>query len=387
MDSACQTDALAHLSQSTTSTIQFDTIIVFGQGPVKPVLIRNELSFEQKKHWEEFQKDPIHVKEPNFWLLNEPSYLEKLEQIWVDKTLSDDEKELQVEQKRIDWQNTGHFALKRWGRQNALAAGLALYSGFTTRLIVSGGKTKPAFVKELLPNRRLDDWPSEAALMKDIITQNYGKLYFEKYKRHIAEAIVVEDAATNTLENFAFTLQQNQDLLLEGVRVGLLSAKHHLKRISILAKIFALQGASEFLLSAEDLMEKVKLEANKKYFEDVMQSLQNSEECFDLCVLRKEELRWIKALEDPTYISYWCGFLGDLQNPILIQKAILKLFQPVWIEKTKEVFEVVGLSVEEYKEQNLVELAKNNHVKYLTLVEGLKKLKAPQYRKMPPAML
>ena len=45
---------------------KFETLIVFGQGPVKPVLLTEELTPEQKNQWDNFKKDPLHNREPDF---------------------------------------------------------------------------------------------------------------------------------------------------------------------------------------------------------------------------------------------------------------------------------------------------------------------------------
>lgn len=51
---------------------KFETLIVFGQGPVKPVLIPEELDEEQKVLWEKFKKDPLRQKEPDFRVIEPP---------------------------------------------------------------------------------------------------------------------------------------------------------------------------------------------------------------------------------------------------------------------------------------------------------------------------
>lgn len=352
---------------------KFDVIIVFGEGPVKPILTPSELSSEQKAKWESFKTNPLRTREPNFYVIEEETYLEELDKIASFKDLIDSEKAYLLEEKRQEWQHTGHFALKKWGKQNALASAFALYLGMTKRLIVSGGKTRPEWAKEILPKERLQHWPSEAELMKDIIVRNYGKLYFEKFGKSIEKSITIEDVSTNTLENFAYSMNKNPEMF-ENMKVGFLSARHHLKRISLLAHIFSLQGASESLLSAEDLLKKVELQRNKEYFAD------NSD--FDF--LQEGENRWIKALQDPEYLTYWFGYLAEVKNPKVLQKALSKLYDPVWFEKAQKAFVQIGLPIEEFRNKDLVRLSQNNPQKYFSFIEGLRKMKKPQYRKLPP---
>lgn len=377
-----------HNDTSNTSydKAQFDTIIVFGQGPVKPVLLSYELTPQQKKQWDAFKEDPILNREPNFFLLSDPLYLEELEIIRKYKKLSARDRAFFIEEKRQDWQHTGHFALKRMGKQTALAAGLALYSGITNRLIVSGGKTKPAFADSLLPKERLAHWPSEGYLLKDVISRNYGKLYYEKYQKSIDSAILIEAAATNTLENFAYSINKSPEPIFKDMKIGFLSAKHHLRRISLLSQIFFLQGAEESLLSAEELFRKVELYRHKTAFEDLLKMRETKEDTSDLLFQKEGEKRWATAISDPTYVAYWCGYLGDVKYPEVVQHALKRLYTPEWKKTAEQVFAQVGLPLSEFINEDLVKLAKDNPGKYKQLIESLHKLKSPEYRKLPPQM-
>ena len=164
---------------------KFEKLIVFGQGPVKPVLLYEELTPDQNKEWEEFKKDPLHNKEPDFRVIEGDAYLSSFVDIDKRPDLNTEEKTKLKELKRQEWQNMGRFALNRWGRENAIAAGLALFLGNTNKVIFSGGQTIPDWAKKSLPTERLQNWPSEAKLMKDIIVRRFGNLYFQKYRKSI----------------------------------------------------------------------------------------------------------------------------------------------------------------------------------------------------------
>jgi hypothetical protein len=133
---------------------KFNIVIVFGQGPVKPVLLPDELTKEQKRLWQEFKTDPLHKIEPDFRVV-EGVYLKELQEIDERNDLSQEQKNKLKEEKRKEWQQVGRFGLNRWGRENALAAGLALYLGITDKLILSGGRTIPDWYKENLKKRWL----------------------------------------------------------------------------------------------------------------------------------------------------------------------------------------------------------------------------------------
>jgi hypothetical protein len=163
--------------QSNEELFKFDATIVFGQGPVRPILLPHEVSTDQAVSWENFKREPQKYNEPNFWLMQQPRYLSQIAKIDMRTDIDGEAKVRLREEKIMEWQTLGWFALKQWGRQNALAAGCALYTGLTKEVILSGGRTKSKWARENIPASRLELWPSEAELMADIIIRYYGKLY------------------------------------------------------------------------------------------------------------------------------------------------------------------------------------------------------------------
>src|SRR5438045_2887297 len=159
---------------------QFDTLIVFGEGPVKPVLTPPEITTEQQNQWNEFKNDPLQTREPNFWVIEDRSSLSQL--IDIDKAHHEGiDNEKMKEFVRHAWQHMSQFTLKRWGRQNALAAGLALCQKITKEVILSGGPTIPAWAKTVLTKERLERWPTEAELMREVIRKNFGQKYYRSF--------------------------------------------------------------------------------------------------------------------------------------------------------------------------------------------------------------
>jgi len=117
-------------------------------------------------------------------------------------------------------------------RLNAVAAAAIYRRGLTTKIILTGGKTGG------------EDLDSEAGLMKDILVNEYSIPI---------EAIVVEDAAKNTLQNYANSLEMEGGIKSDS-RVMHLAAPHHTARVHMMAKIFGLDGptfSSEQVLRAE----------------------------------------------------------------------------------------------------------------------------------------
>jgi len=372
--------------QKTEELFKFDATIVFGEGPVRPILLPEEATQEQLTAWENYKKDPHRYREPNFWLMQQPRYLSQLAKIDQRDDISVAERKQLIEAKRQEWQHTGWLALKQYGRQNALAAGCALYTGLTQEVILTGGRTMCRWVKDTFSEDRLANWPSEAVLMADIIKRYYGNLYKKRYGQGIETVMHLEDKATNTLENFAYTINRRPDLLQENMRVGFLSASHHLKRVTLLAQIFSIRHADESRLSAQQIL------LEKKEAVVSVEEAQDQEvlECVRLCQesqiaheMETKEACLIQGLEDPKYLTYWFGYLGDVKHPRVIQKAMRRFNQPEWAEVAEHVFKQIGLDVREYKDTDLSELSQRNPNKYYLLVEGLKKLKKPEYRRIP----
>src|SRR3989339_38638 len=121
-----------------------------------------------------------------------------------------------------------------WMKNSARAAGELYIEGATKKIILTGGKTGGA------------EYKSEAELMRDILIQEY---------KVPEEDIILENEATNTLENIPKSLNKI-DLLKsttgsEKPKIGLLGADFHIPRIRMLADIFGITDHKSF--SAEQI--------------------------------------------------------------------------------------------------------------------------------------
>ncbi len=364
----------------------FDTVIVFGQGPIKPILLPSELTLAQHKQWIAYNQDIVHNWEPDFYMIQQSKQMAILEQIDKRTDINERTKEYLKITRRSEWQRTGWYALKKWGRQNALAAGFALYKGMTKEVILSGGRTIPKWVTEVVHPAILEDWPSEAELMQDIIVRQYAELYERKYHKNIEEAIKIEDASTNTIENFSYSINKVPALTMAGARVGFITANYHLKRVKLLARLFSIQGALIEQYSAQEIL-KQQIHAKEVEIEveaeaDVREIDKNPQ----IDMIMKVEKRWMEGLTNPEYITYWLGYLGDVNQPTVIQNALNLLKQPDWRKAAEKAFLQLGLRFVDYLNEDLSTLAKSNPDKYKNLIRGLKRLKAPEFRHTPPEL-
>jgi hypothetical protein len=358
----------------------FDYIIVFGEGPVKPVLTQGELSEEQCFQWADYKASPLTTPEPNFFCLEKRNKLLELAKIEERTDGASEEKVRLLESHRQAWQHEGSYALKTWGKQNALAAGYALYKGRTKKVILSGGRTIPGWAKRVLPQSRLKEWPSEALLMKDIIKATYGVLYEKKYGEAIDRSIIIEDSSTNTLENFAFTLNNTPQLLAEETHIGLLTANHHLKRVGHIAQLFSLNTSEENHQSAQELLQEIAAEDTSELSTELTM-------CENMTPLQvRHEKRWLRGLTNPEYLTYWLGYVGLVENPLVLQNTLRMLKESHWKKSADQVFSTINLVFDEYADTNVVALAEKNENKYGLLVSRLQKLCTPEMRNLPPPL-
>ncbi len=346
-----------------------DSIIVFGNGPVKPLLLPEQLTPEQKTKWEEFKQAPLQSTEPDFRVLEEDQ-----------SSIS----EGSIAERRDRWQRVGRFGLNRWGRQGALAAGLVLYLGTTDKLILSGGRTMPAWAKSVLTDEQQADWPSEAELMKDIIVRRYGELYLKKYGEPIEDHIIIEDKSNETLENFAYTINSRPEIVTTE-KVGILGADYHVRRIAALAHIFSIWESPRSQFSAQELLRERAQVRNKQQYEDMQQYLRNALENPDLRRRLEGEERWERGVVDESYLGYWLGSLSDIEDPALIQKVLVALRDPLWRAQAITEFQKAGLDFDRFSQEDLTKLSEEDSDRYNGLIEGLRKLKADENRSFPPA--
>lgn len=359
---------------------KFNTIIVYGQGPVKPVLLLSELTPEQKTAWEQFKTNPLKQTEPDFRVIEGEVYLSDLDQIKNRSDISEADKKILNENKRREWQETGRYALNRWGRLNASAAGLTLYLGLTDELILSGGKTVPKWAKSEgtpIPSERLASWPSEAFLMKDLVVRQYGSMYQKRFGKPIEDAIKIEDNSTNTLENLAYTINNNPDLLTKEKKIGLLASDFHTRRVGMLARLFSVNPSPRGEISAQELLLEYAEISGKKSYQEMLNYMKDSLNNPDLRTRLLGEETWERGLVNENWLSYWIGYLGDVQDVAVLQRVLESLKSPAWVDQTKAEFGRAGINFDDFSNEDLSKLEKENPAKLQQLIAGLKLLKGP----------
>lgn len=399
---------------------QVDVTLVFGHGPIKPLLLEEELTSEQKTAWDNYKTAPLLKEEPDFFVIERdmPSdifdtahieYWEKLKAIRFDSDLSDQEKLIRMKQLLFHWQHWGRFSLPRLAKQNAIAAGIALLTGMTKEVILSGGQTMPEWKREEFfhlfrlhhPELVTRDssrealkqfqlflkytlrWPAEAEVMADMVRHNFAEAYYEKTGRHIDAVLHLETDASNTLENITLTLNKFPWLLKSGKKIAFLGANHHLERIALIAHRFQLRESPGARISAQELLAGTVTAQQKRELRDLFLFYQSE---INPWVAKRidAEKRWITGLTTPEYITYWLGYTFELNDPERIAHILSQYTNPAWQEKLREAFGEVGIDFARFRSVDLQRLAETNPQGYMKLREKLTSFITPERRSMPP---
>jgi uncharacterized SAM-binding protein YcdF (DUF218 family) len=350
-----------------------DRLIVFGNGPVKPVLLWEEATLDQQTQWETFQRDPLYAdEEPDFRILD----------IDAEKLMRRTSKTRQ--QQRDCWQTSGHYVGNRWLRQGALAAGQLLLQGTANRIIFSGGRTMPKWYSGPTEDQGIK-WPSEAELMQDIVVRRYGRCFLDDWGCDIRDFVDVEDESTNTLENLAYSVNKSPGLADGTLTVGLLAAEFHIRRVTTLAQLFSLNvgwgcqfSSSQILGARAELRSRWKYVKMERYMCD---QLRNN----DLRSRWLTELQLEYGLAAESWLKYWLGYLGDVKNPLIVQRVINALAHPRWHREATALLVKVGVNVDGYSGADLVDMQANRSHAYDALIGGLKRLKTSEFREVPKA--
>lgn len=377
------------------SNSKIDLLIVFGQGPVKPLLRDSELDPQMKEKWEAFKADPLHNTEPDFRVLEgDPETNVYLSQL---KGLN----EAAIDAKMAQWQNLGRFGLNRWGRQNALATGFALVSGYSERALLSGGKTMPGWAKDKLSPQRLESWPSEAQLMRDIIVRTFGEVYKKAHGgKSIEDALILEDRSTNTLENFANTVNLNPEVLGQNNTRGL-AADFHVPRTERIAYLFtgnsdiksdSVQGLLQnrfdqrnkkregVLVGRKDQLVVLKPVGNKEIYAKILNWMINPKNTDANARIANEKV-FDSALQDPELLTYWLGYVGIVEDPRVLQKTIQRLSSdPAFVPHAVQAFSLAGLDFAELAKIDMNSLLQSQ---FKEIANKLKILTAREFRAMP----
>jgi hypothetical protein len=248
--------------------------------------------------------------------------------------------------------------------------------------LLSGGKTIPQWAKEKLPPERIEQWPSEAQLMADIINRRFGKMYQDIYGKSIDSSILIEDRSTNTLENFANSMNSEQGHeMLDGMKsAGVLAADFHVPRGEDIAYLFTPGGNLDHGNSAQSILRQVAELKNKQSYARIIKWMSDPDNQ-DFRAREAMEKIWTGALKDPELLTYWLGYIGTVEDPRVLQSTVKKLSsEPAWKIQAQNAFRQADLDFDSLAATDLTKIDSNQ---FKQIADKLKILTSKEYRAMP----
>lgn len=186
-----------------------------------------------------------------------------------------------TKQKPLTGQSEVKEAAIAWMKNSARAAGELYLEGATKKIILTGGKTGGDY-KGVGKHGQSDERMSEAELMKEILVNEY----------QIPESdIILEDTATNTLQNIPLSLNKiDSERLSDSAkpRIGLLGADFHIPRIRILADLFGISEHKSF--SAEQIFRTIAYKLEEKGDVQSIQEARNMHQQLDALLSMNDDL-------------------------------------------------------------------------------------------------
>jgi len=329
----------------------FDTILVFGHAPIKPLLLEEELTPSQREEWKSFTTNPLQGNQDGF----EPEF-RVLEGMHAQELRVLQGKPQLLLARRIELQHIGRLVLNRVSRVNALSAGLALYLGVTDKLILSGAGTIPRKASGdpvNLPKEVFDQTPSEAEMMKDVIVRRFGD--------DMSRKIIIEGNSVNTLENFVQILKLEPQL----TKAAIIAPAFHLERLLTLARLHSIAIEPFGSIKDADLLKDRAAIRNKQAYTAILDHMNdpklNPEQAFRIT----SDNKWHEALIQPQRVGYWLGYITELDIDRM-QNIVDLLKSTDFYEPAKDAFLAAGLDFSEYTEQKLRDLSDAQMIKLRT---------------------
>lgn len=206
-----------------------------------------------------------------------------------------------------------------WMKFIAYSAGEIYKQGLCGKIVLTGGKTGG------------EGFPSEAELMKEELIKRY---------KVPEDSIIIEDKATNTLQNFALSINGIDSAITDQTSFGVLAADFHTERVALLAKMFGLNpkelySAEKTLLSywgasgdkslsegsKKFLLARVIPEEAKRLGLFAKELGVKGQETKDVGIRGNEEKRYSANLVEVP--AYWLGYVGLLDNENRIRRILV----------------------------------------------------------------
>ncbi|AKM82444.1 TPA: YdcF family protein [Candidatus Berkelbacteria bacterium] len=320
----------------------------------------------------------------NFEGISQPEFNEREEKKPIDALVvfgggivSDNSYRARESGKSLIGHPEGGWRLPLSAKLRVLATADLFSKGMVGDVILTGGAVKEkegfltseaALMKKYLRQKLIHKWQREALE----IARSHGEVSDEKegQARQSAEEkwlesephIILEDKATNTIENFAYTVNYLEKNKAKYQNISLLSNNFHIDRITKLAKKFAVDGkgiGAETIMSQIDprydqlIQNYLNPEKNDEYRQEIIDSVPDEEKQKYLARLggsakdaMKSEKRFSRGLDEIP--EYWLPNVKHIENFDYLKQILAAE------EKTQEVLEEKGIpNVNEASEEEV----------------------------------
>lgn len=269
--------------------------------------------------------------------------------------------------------NSGREGLNFYSRLEAKAAAELLRQGITDHLILSGGKTGA--------RAKTDEGKAEADLMMDLIKTELGidnEGYFYNFKGQaikFSEAVLIENLANDSLENFAEIVNKFVDKDGFGdAKMALLGIGFHAKptrylgvggadigRLEALSSIYKLDSP---VFSAEEVLRELVIDKHDSdsAISSIMGRLTNLSENSNVTMLKAQQEG---VLVDMLKEGDWLRKLGSFKSEARIKQILSD--QPETLKElgfTKEELQSVEINLLKEKIQQLFDKIKATQTLY-----------------------
>lgn len=257
--------------------------------------------------------------------------------------ISDQDLEKQAIGKSIIGQPEKGWRLPIGAKLRTMAAAKLYFEGQVGDVIFTGGTVKEkegiaSSEAQLMENyfqHKLKNWWTEK-FKKEGKSEDEVKAEVDKRLEESSQHILLEDKATNTIENFAHTINYLEAKKNEYQSIGFLSNNFHVERIVKLANKLGTSGrgvAAEPVVSEidpryQEIAEKYfGPERNEEYRQEVLRDLNEDQDRIAQARLgtseadyQKGERRWSRGLDEIP--EYWLPNVKFIQNPDQLRKIL-----------------------------------------------------------------
>lgn len=207
-------------------------------------------------------------------------------------------------------------------------------------------------------------------------------MYQELYEKSIDTAIITEDQSTNTLENFANSMNssQGQEILNGMKKAGVLATNFHVPRGENIACLFAPGAELEKGLSAQEVLTRRVAEAkNGDVYKQILGWMSDPTNP-DFRARESMEKVWSKGLNDPEFLTYWLGYIGMVEDPRVLQATVQKLNSDATRGQAIEAFGKANLDFNSLSASDLTQLSQEE---FRQIADKLQILSTGEYRANP----